>query len=212
LAAVTGVHASHIARVENAEVRPSIEVLMKIGVALGADLSIRYFVGVGPRLHDRFQAPMVEALLRILDPRWVATPEVPILQPARGVVDVVLDDLASPTTIATESQSEFRRLEQQVRWMAEKTDGLAARLATDGRGDRVVSRMLLLRSTEATRETARRFEATLAAAFPARSLDAFEALTTPTARWPGPGILWVRLDHGVATVLSTPPRGVSLGR
>jgi transcriptional regulator with XRE-family HTH domain len=212
LSAVTGIHTSHLARIEAADVHPSIEVLTKIGVALGADLSIRYFAGTGPRLHDRFQAPMVEALIRVLHPRWVATPEVPVVKPARGVIDLVLDDRASPTTIASESQSEVRRLEQQVRWSAEKADGLASRLAAEGRPDREVSRLLLLRSTEATREIARRYEATLDAAYPARAADAFAALTTPTALWPGAGILWIRLQDGIGTVLTHPPRGVALGR
>ena len=212
LGAVAGMHPSHLARIEAAQVQPSIEVLTRIGVALGADLSIRYFDGIGPRLHDRFQAPMVEGLLRVLNGRWVATPEVPVTQPTRGVIDLVLDDLLRPTTIATESQSEFRRLEEQVRWAAEKADGLAARLAREGRDGREVSRLLLLRSTEATREMARRFHATLAAAYPARAAEIYDALTTATAPWPGAGILWVRLDRGEATVLATPPRGVSVGR
>jgi transcriptional regulator with XRE-family HTH domain len=212
LSAVTGIHPSHLARIEAAAVHPSIEALTKIGVALGADLSIRYFAGAGPRLHDRFQAPMIEALLRVLDPRWVPTLEVPVLKPARGVIDLVLDDRASPMTIASESQSEVRRLEQQVRWSAEKADGLAMRLADEGRTDREVSRLLLLRSTEATREITRRFESTLAAAYPARAADIFAALTTPSASWPGSGVLWIKLEHGDGTVLARPPRGVALGR
>ena len=212
LSAVTGIHPSHLARIETAAVHPSLEALSKVSVALGADLSIRFFAGTGPRLQDRFQAPMVEALLRALDPRWVPTPEVPVVTPARGVIDLVLDDLASPTTIASESQSEVRRLEQLVRWCADKSDGLAERLAREGRGDRAVSRLLLLRSTDATREIARRFEATLAAAYPARAVDVYAALTTPTASWPGPGVLWVRLEDSHSTVLAGPPRGVALGR
>lgn len=212
MSAVTGIHPSHLARIETAEVRPTIEALTKIGVALGADVSIRYFVGTGPRLHDRFQAPMIEALLRMLDDRWVPTPEVPVVHPARGVIDLVLDDLASPTTIASESQSEITRLEQHIRWSAEKADGLASRLAAEGKGDREVSRLQLIRSTEATREIARRFEATLTATYPARAADVFAALTTPTASWPGPGVLWIRLEGGNATVLAHPPRGVALGR
>ncbi len=212
LGAVTEIHPSHLARIEAAQVQPSIEVLTKIGVALGADLGIRYFAGVGPRIHDRFQAPMVEGLLRILDSRWVPTPEVSVVQPARGVIDLVLDDLTSPTTVATESQSEFRRLEEQVRWSTEKADGLVSRLERDGRNGRSVSRLLLLRSTEATREVARRFEATLAAAYPAKSADVFRSLTTPSAVWPGSGIIWVRLWRGEATVLESPPRGVRVGR
>lgn len=155
---------------------------------------------------------MIEGLLRMLDARWVAKPEVPVLQPARGVIDLVLDDQASPTTVASESQSEFRRLEEQVRWSTEKAEGLAARLAREGQDERVVSRLLLLRSTATTREVARRFEATLAAAYPARAADVYESLTTPRAPWPGAGILWIRLDRSETTVLDTPPRGVRVGR
>lgn len=212
LGVVTGIHPSHLARIESAQVNPTIDVLTRIAVALGADLGIRYFAGSGPRLRDRFQAPMVEGLLRTLDKRWDPNPEVPILQPGRGVIDIVLDDRASPNTIATESQSEFRRLEEQVRWSAEKADGLVARLAREGRPERVVSRLLLLRSTEANREVARRYEATLAAAYPAMSAHVYAALTTPTAPWPGAGILWIRLERGEATVLAVPPRGVRVGR
>ena len=54
LAEVVGVHKSHIARIEGNQVQPSLQVLTGIAVALGADLSVRYFTGAGPRLHDRF--------------------------------------------------------------------------------------------------------------------------------------------------------------
>ena len=60
VATVVGVHKSHIGRIEANQVQPSLEVLSAIGVALGADLSVRLFSGSGPRLHDRFQALMVE--------------------------------------------------------------------------------------------------------------------------------------------------------
>ena len=52
LAAVVGIHHSYLARIEAAQVRSSLEVLVAIGVPLGADLSLRYFTGVGPRLLD----------------------------------------------------------------------------------------------------------------------------------------------------------------
>lgn len=90
LAEVVGVHRSHLARIESSQVQPSMEVLTAIGVALGADLSVRYFPGAGPRLHDRFQARMVETLLRSLDARWATALEVPVTQPSRGVIDIVL--------------------------------------------------------------------------------------------------------------------------
>jgi len=214
LAGVTGIHKSHVARIEAGSARPTIDVLTAIGVALGADLSLRYFPGAGPRLHDRFQAPMVESLLRELDSRWLVQLEFPILRPSRGVIDLVITDKSDATIVACEVQSELRRLEQQIRWSVEKADGLASRLAeNDGTVEnRRASRLLVLRSTMTTRDVARRYETTLATAFPARSHDVFLALTTSSAPWPGAGIVWMNLHGHVASLMAFPPRGVLLGR
>jgi transcriptional regulator with XRE-family HTH domain len=213
LSTIVGTHKSHLARIENGDVQPSLEVLAAIGVALGADLSVRYYPGSGPRIHDRFQAPMVETLLSVLDPRWSAEVEVPILRPSRGVIDVVLTERTGVTIVATEVQTEMRRLEQQLRWSAEKADGLAARLnerlPTEATS---VSRMLVLRSTVALRDIARRYSTTLATAYPARSHDCVLALTSPNAPWPGAGIVWMRVHGSQTTLLSYPPPNVSLGR
>jgi transcriptional regulator with XRE-family HTH domain len=211
LAAVTGIHKSHIARIEASQVQPSLTVLSAIGVALGADLSVRFFAGSGPRLHDRFQAAMVEGVLRIIDERWIVQLEVPVSHPARGVIDIVLADRASPIAIAAEVQSEIRRLEQQVRWSSEKADGRLERISPSRPGVNV-SRLLILRSTSATRDLARRYAATLAAAYPAKTEAVVHALTEASTPWPGPGIVWMRIDAGVASLLSHPPRGVALGR
>jgi transcriptional regulator with XRE-family HTH domain len=214
LAGVTGIHKSHVARIEAGVARPTIDVLSTIGVALGADLSLRFFPGTGPRLHDRFQAPMIEALLRELDVRWLVELEVPVVRPSRGVIDLVLTDKANATVVAGEVQSELRRLEQQIRWSTEKAGGLASQLAGNGETSVVgnVSRLLVLRSTAATREIARRYAMTLATAFPARSHDVFLALTTSSAPWPGAGIVWMNLHGRVATLMAFPPRGVAVGR
>jgi transcriptional regulator with XRE-family HTH domain len=214
LGSVVGVHRSHLARIEGGVVSPSLEVLMSIGVALGADLSVKYFAGAGPRLVDRFQAPMIEGFIPRLAPRWGVRLEVGVSTPARGVIDATLVDRTSPLAVAGEFQSEFNRVEQQIRWNTEKADGLAAKLAEEADGDPVpsVSRLLVLRSTQAMREIARRYEATLRTAYPARTRDVIAALTTPSAPWPGAGIVWMRVEGGVATLLDDPPRGVRLGR
>ena len=107
-----GISAAHLSRIEAGTANPSIDVLTAIAVALGADLRIRYFAGSGPRLHDRFQAPIVEALIGALDPRWRVELEVPVSQPSRGVIDVVLHDRGGSVVVACEVASEIRRLEQ----------------------------------------------------------------------------------------------------
>lgn len=193
----------HLWRIEAGNANAGLEVLVAIAATLGADLGIRLFPGSGPRLHDRFQAPMIEALLRQLDRRWVARPEFAVPS-ARGVIDLVLALRGGGLTIACECQSELRRLEQVLRRSNEKA------IALEG-PEGAVSRLLLLRSTAATRDIARHYEATLAAAYPARSADALAALRGAAAEWPGPAIVWVRLEGGRAQLLDGPPRGVRVG-
>ena len=213
LAAVTGFDRSHLRRIELGAASPSVDALVAIGIALGADVSIRYFAGSGPRLVDRFQAPMIEEFLRELHARWAPRLEVRVATPVRGVVDVALVDRLAELAVAGEFQSELRRVEQQVRWNNEKADGLAARLAEETETPPLsVSRLLVVRSTINTREVARRYEATLAAAYPARTRDVLRALTTASAPWPGPGLVWMRVEGGRAELLDGPPRGVHLGR
>ena len=109
--------------------------------------------------------------------------------------------------IACEVHSELRRLELVLRRLGEKAEGLAGQLD----GGTSVSRLLLVRSTMATRSIARAYEATLAAAFPARGDEAVAALRGEVV-WPGPAIVWARLEGGGAQILDGPPRGVAIGR
>jgi transcriptional regulator with XRE-family HTH domain len=204
VARAAGIDRAHYSRIEVGERGASLDVLTAVGAVLGCDLSVRYFPGSGPRIRDRFQAPIVEALIGILDQSWVPQPEVPVHRPVRGVIDLVLRRTIE--VIACEIQSELRRLEQVIRWSGEKAAALG--LAEE----HPASRLLLVRSTAQTREVARRFEATLGAAFPTPSIDAFRALTQPAEAWPGPAILWARLEGGRAEILEGPPRGVRIGR
>jgi transcriptional regulator with XRE-family HTH domain len=202
-----GLAQSYLSEIESGHAQPTLRILLAIGHCLGADLSVRFFPGSGPRIVDRFQAPMVEALLRILGSHWRAQPEVPVAA-ARGVLDLVLRRRDASLVVACECHSELRRLELVIRRLAEKADALPGQVD----GDVVVSRMLLLRSTAATRSIARSYEATLAAAFPARSADAVAALNTGGTEWPGPVIVWARGDGGRTVILDGPPRGVRVGR
>ncbi len=155
---------------------------------------------------------MIDAFLKELDSRWRVELEVPVIQP-RGVIDIVLTDRRDSTILAAEAQSELRSIEQQLRWAAEKSDGLARRRegGTEPAGGGV-SRLLIQRSTVTTREVARRYGTTLAAAFPARTEDVVRALCGPVAPWPGPGLVWMHVEGSKASLMRFPPRGVNLGR
>jgi transcriptional regulator with XRE-family HTH domain len=212
LARAASIHPTHLTRIERGDVIASVPVLTAIGVALGCDLGIRLFADVGPSIHDRHQAPMVEALLRILPSgRWRPRLEVAVTRPRRGVIDMTLEDRTAPLTIAVEFQSMIGRVEETLRWQAEKADGLAAAQGQTG-STRQVDRLLVLRSTADMRELIDRFERTFATAYPARSADVVAALTTADAPWPGSGIAWMRVEGGQALLLPGPPRGVRLGR
>ena len=208
VASVAGIARSHLTDIEAGDAEPSILVLERIGVALGADLGVRYFANTGPRIRDHLQVAMSEALLGELHPRWRATPEVPVYRPVHGVVDLVLEERDGDVTVETELHSQLRRIEQQVRWQTQKADALASQPDQHGRS---VSRLLVLRNTHAIRVVVTAGTATLAAAYPARSRDAVDSLRSGVA-WPGSAIAWMTIDGGRARLLDTPPRGITVGR
>lgn len=181
-------------------------------------MSVRAYPNTGPRIRDRHQAVILEALLAILHPRWKRLLEVAVHRPARGYVDAALADTTPDVglVVATEIQSDMRRLEQQIRWAADKANSLPSAnswsfLAPPDMPDPVVSRLLVLRSTAATCRLAGQLPHLFEAAYPSRTADVYRALTT-TAIWPGAWILWARIEGGRATILRTPPRGVAVGR
>ena len=213
LALACGVSEPYLSLVFAGRREPSISVLTAISRALGGDLSIRCYPSGGPQIHDRSQAPIAEELLRIAAPTWDRNVEVAVVRPARGFVDIVFDSEPRAATVATEVETRFDRLEQQIRRAEEKARSLPSSdlwRAIDG--DRTIYRLLVVRSTAATREVARRFEATLRAAYPARASDVYAALTEPDQSWPGHGILWADLRGDAVRILDRPPRGVGVGR
>ena len=103
---------------------PSVEILERIAIVLGADLGLRFFAATGPRIRDRFQARMIEALLGIVGASWRPFLEVAVTHPARGFIDLVLADSSHQRLVATEAHSDLRRVEQQVRWALAKADAV----------------------------------------------------------------------------------------
>ena len=130
----------------------------------------------------------------------------------RGVIDLVLDAIDEPR-VACEAHSELRRLEQQVRWSHAKADALTNSdgWPAEATTPKPVGRLLLLRSTGRTRAVVALYSPLVAAAYPARTADAYAALTGSTP-WRGDALLWCRVQDGRATILDRPPRGISVGR
>lgn len=206
-----GIDRSHLGRIEAGYANASLETLAAVATAMGADLSIRFFPGSGPRITDRHQARMIEALLRALSPAWKPHLEVPVFRPARGFVDVVFERIDRPLLVVSEAQSTLPRLEQQIRWAAEKAASIASSDLVGHGPMPAISKLLILRSTAVTRDLARSFEATLRVAYPVRARDAVASLLEG-APWPGDAIVWVRIDGESVEIIDGPPRGVSLGR
>ena len=193
LAEAAGIDLAYLCRIEDGRERPSIDTYSKLAAALGSDLSSRIYPNTGPTIRDRHQARILEALIAQLHPRWHPYPEVAVRHPSRGWIDVVLH-AREGDLVATEIQSELRRLEQLLRWFAEKVDSLPSWQGWPHLGNAATpSRLLIVRSTRATRSVAREFGRQLATAHPAHPADAIAALTG-TAAWPGASLVWVELE------------------
>ena len=214
LATAAGISRPHLWGIETGRSEATTEVLVRIGQALGADVSVRLYPGTGPQIRDHIQAAIAEALLGDLDSRWKRFLEVPVYRPVRGVIDLVLHDAASHLILAAEIQSELRRLEQVVRWSHQKRDALASAdlwaFASSAQTP-TISGLLLLRSTRATRRVVNDHAALLASAFPARTRDAITSLTG-SAPWRGAAIVWASVEKGRAELIDGPPRSVAFGR
>jgi transcriptional regulator with XRE-family HTH domain len=211
VASIAGVDRTFLGRIESGLAHPSLETLIAIATAMGAEVSVRLYAGSGPRLTDRHQARMMESVLARLARVWRPHLEVAVWRPARGVIDGVFERVDDRLLVVSEFMSTLPRLEQQLRWSAEKAASIgSSELVRDGPVP-PVSRLLVLRSTAATRKIARQFELTLRTSYPARTADAVRSLCVGDA-WPGDAIVWVRIDGDVVELMDSPPRGVSLGR
>ncbi|MDP2350465.1 MAG: helix-turn-helix transcriptional regulator [Chloroflexota bacterium] len=193
LACASGVDLRYLARIEKGTEAPSMETYQRLASALGADLHARMYPNTGPAIRDRHQAQMLEVLLAPLHPRWTPFTELAVRRPSRGWIDLGLHDAAARVFLATELQSELRRIEQLVRWSTEKAASLPSWDGWPHLGDEpVVSRLLVIRRTRATREIVSTFERQLRVAYPAHPQDALASLAG-MAPWPGPSLLWIVL-------------------
>ncbi len=203
LAAAAGIDAAYVARIEDGRGRPSAETYARIGAVLGADFNGHLYANTGPSIRDRHQAPILEHLLSVLNPRWQPFPEAAVRRPSRGWIDCVLHDPETAVLIATEIVSELRRIEQLIRWSKEKANSLPS---WDGwsrlPGPPAVSQLLILRRTRANATLAREFERQLRLAWPGHPGDALASLMGSEA-WPGPTLLWVATSTSHHRFLTT---------
>ena len=190
-----GISASELSRIEAGIVAAALETLVRISIALGGDLLVRLIPGAGVPIRDRYQAPMIEGLLRIVHRRWKRFLEVPVHRPVRGVVDLVLHDPDEGVGVAAEAQSQIRRVEQQLRWHNLKSDGLVSGSELP-LGQAHISRLLLLRDTPANGRLVDEFAETFAAQYPADAAAAIAALRTTGTAWPGAALIWARVEGG----------------
>jgi transcriptional regulator with XRE-family HTH domain len=195
LARAAGINDSYLAKIEAGTAQPSAETCVRIGLALGADLSRRLYPATGPAIRDRHQLAMTEALLSTTNRRWTRYVEIGVRHPARGWIDAGLHSRDDNVFVASEVQSELRRFEQLVRWSEAKADSLPS---WDGYGrldgTPTVSRLLVVRDTQANRSVAGEFRRVLRAAYPARPDEALESLAGVGA-WPGAAVLWAIRDQ-----------------
>jgi transcriptional regulator with XRE-family HTH domain len=208
LAAAAEIDQSALSRIEAGKITPSIQTLVALATALGMEASVRLYPTVGPRLHDRTSAPITDALLAIAHTRWTPRLEVFVLTPAKGVIDVVFTERHSNEVVAAEIQGQLRRVEQQLRWAGEKADSLqSARGWPWTSGPPRIARLLVLRSTADTRALVRGLPELFRAAYPAPETEAYGALTSQSAPWPGHALLWAEVAGARARILDDAPRG-----
>lgn len=193
LARASCVSPAYLSKILSGTALPTIETYAKLAIPLGADLATRLYPNTGPLIRDRHQAPIIEALLRQLHPRWRATTEAGVTKPSRGWIDVVLRDPREGVLIATEVESDIRRIEQQIRWAQMKRDSLRSWQGWPSDADPSVSQLLIVRRTRATRQTALEFASQLELAYPTHPEDALSALAG-TAPWPGNALVWAETD------------------
>ena len=194
LSRAAGIPQPFISRIFAGTTRPTVETYVRLATALGADLNARLYPNTGPAIRDRHQAPIVEGILRALDRRWRPSTEVAVRRPARGWIDLVLHDPTERVLVATEIESDIRRIEQTIRWSGAKADALPSWDGWPSLADPTISRLLIVRWTRTTRQIARDFRRQLGVAYPAHPDDAIAALTGRSP-WPGPALIWCRLER-----------------
>jgi transcriptional regulator with XRE-family HTH domain len=207
LARSAGLSHGYVSAILAGRETPSFETGARLAVPLGADFAARLYANTGPTIRDRHQAMILEALLKLLGGPWRPYLEATVWKPVRGAIDAVLYDRRARVVVATEIESDMRRIEQTIRWSKEKAEALPSwsewtgLLGISGEVPST-SQLLILRRTRVNERTAREFAQQLALAYPAHPDDALAALRGERP-WPGGALIWARIDKNAVRFLGT---------
>ena len=197
----------YLSRILAGKAKPTLETYAKLAVPLGADLATRLYPNTGPTIRDRHQARIFETLLAFIGGNWRPHPEASVWKPVHGAIDAVLHDRRAELVVASEIESDVRRIEQTVRWSKEKAEALPSwagwpAVLGPGAAAPQVSQLLVVRRTRANERIAREFAHQLALAYPAHPEDALAALRGEAA-WPGSALVWARIEKDRVRFLPT---------
>jgi transcriptional regulator with XRE-family HTH domain len=196
LARAAGIDASYLGDIEDGTARPSSAICIRIALALGADVALRLYPTTGPAIRDRHPSALAESILCVIHPKWTRHSEIAVRQPSRGWIDLGLHASNYGVFVATEIQSELRRLEQLVRWSEAKAAALPSWEGWPHLGEQVaVSKLLVIRDTRTNRDVAATFRRLLRTAYPSDPDDALAALVGDVP-WPGAALLWASPERG----------------
>jgi transcriptional regulator with XRE-family HTH domain len=215
VAQASGVSVAHLSEVERGMTEPSLRLIHHVAAVLGTEPSVRLYPASRPLIRDHIQSAIADELIRLATGNWRILPEVVVRRPHRGYIDLVLHHLIRRIVVPTEIHSLLGTIELLLRRASDKAESLPSAdfwPFASADGGLLVSRLLVVRSTRANREIARRYRHLLAAAYPHRANEIYQSLVEPSIAWPGPGMLWAAVEHDRARILDRPPRGVSLGR
>jgi transcriptional regulator with XRE-family HTH domain len=191
-----GMHQTRISRIELGRGHAvSLELWIRIGVALGQPLAVSFsrHVGATRQPTDAGHLQMQEALLR-----WarttgrIATFELPTRpsDPSRSI-DVCVRDARNRVLFIEEAWNTFGDVGSAVRSTNRKAAEATDLAATIDNGPVYrVATVWVVHETAGNHETIRRFPEVFASAFPGSSRDWARALTSRDAPPDHPGIVW----------------------
>ena len=191
-----GVTRSVISKLELGFPGTTLRTRFRMATLLGADLHLNVYAGSAPLIRDLVQAPFIEQMLADADPRWGRTIEAAVPGPGRRSVDLRLDGPRAIVLIEVETR--VGSLEEIIRELHSKREALEGARAPAAPANKPVHVVLGLPRTRHHAAIVRDLPRTIAAAFPAPSVELEAAIRDTSKPWPGDGLLWITRATGAS--------------